>query len=254
MQTTTTLHFHFETCRFEIQYKYISAYIFNNGAGPKGHGIDSNKIALGTASTWGQTNDPLSSHWHRISSRNSLTCSSLYNAFKDAEELIITEVLNEIDVEVFPEAFIAQKLTVWTKPPIFAAEHLKIRQPITSKKLWKEVLPLSRLAKYVDYFAADFALKALDARPPVTLPPSREELNRIRRAFIDLRFIVIFLRAWVRQVGLSEIMWFEVKLSSRRRPFSLGVFRHWRMSSWLVCMIILSFSLLCLLPLLILQP
>jgi hypothetical protein len=115
-----------------------------------------------------------------------LTCSSLYHAFKHAEDLIIAEVLlNEIDVGVFPEALLAQKSTVRTKIHGFAAEHLQTRQPVIPKKRWRysEVLPLGRLAKCINYFAGDFASNTLAARPPVTLPPSREELNRIKRAF-----------------------------------------------------------------------
>ena len=115
-----------------------------------------------------------------------LTCSSLYQAFKSAEELIITEVfLNEIDIDVLPEAIIAHKSETWTRPPVFAAEHLQSRQPISSKKRLNipELLPLSKTAKHIDYFAHDFASQALAARPPISAPPSREELNRIKRAF-----------------------------------------------------------------------
>jgi hypothetical protein len=115
-----------------------------------------------------------------------LTCSSLYHAFKNAEELIFTEVLiNEIDISVLPEALIAHKSETWCKPSLFAAENLQSRQPISSKTRWKipELLPLCKAAQHVNYFAANFAETALSSKPRITGPPSREEMNRFKRAF-----------------------------------------------------------------------
>ena len=94
-------------------------------------------------------------------------------------------LLNEIDIDILPEAIIAHKSKTWTRPPVFAAEHLQSRQPICPKKRWKisELLPLSKTAKNINYFTHDFASQTLAARPSISVPLSREELNRIKRAF-----------------------------------------------------------------------
>jgi hypothetical protein len=115
-----------------------------------------------------------------------LTCSSLYSAFKNAEELIITQVLlNEVGIDVLPEAIIAHASKTGAKPEAFTSEHLQTRNPLR-KVRWKfsEALPLSNSAKYVNYFACDFAKSGLATKLDVSaLDPSREELDRIKRAF-----------------------------------------------------------------------
>lgn len=115
-----------------------------------------------------------------------LTCSSLYHAFKNAEQIIVGEVfLNQVDIDVLPEALIAHASKSSTQAGGFAAENLRTRLLITNKR-WKisEVLPLSNFSRYVNYFAVDFARKALASSPRETASgPSREELNRIKRAF-----------------------------------------------------------------------
>ena len=129
-----------------------------------------------------------------------LTCSSLYHAFKNAEDLITASVmLNEIDIDVLPEAFIAHASETWTQNTLFAAEHLQSRQPVSPKARFKisELIHLGKTAQYVNYFAKDFAEKALlemviavrmgnqyqkFGDGPSSRVASREEMNRIKRA------------------------------------------------------------------------
>ena len=154
-----------------------------------------------------------------------LTCSSFYYALKNAEQLIITEVLfNEIDIDVLPEAIVAGKVKTWTRTAVFAANIFQSRQPISPKKRWEisELLPLSKIAKHINFFAADLAEKALASMPPVSLPPSREELNRIKRALYRFEIYCNLFRS----LGSSTQV-LQPRLHGPRANAFFGCFSAW---------------------------
>ena len=124
-----------------------------------------------------------------------LTCSSFYQAFINAEVLITTSVLkNQVDLEVLPEAVTALEssyLQPWTRERIqeFAHDYLGSRRVQPPSWTLAEALPLDRLHRHVQSFAAAFASRALreqlgvdelDAIPKY--PPSPDEIHRIQRA------------------------------------------------------------------------
>ena len=124
-----------------------------------------------------------------------LTCSSLYNAFINAEALITSHVVkNFIDVDVLPEAVAALKssrLAPFKRDRVleFVQSQLVSRKSPQISWILPEALPLSNLHQAVEYFAASFALRTLARLSPSafagTLPEyplSPEELYRIQRA------------------------------------------------------------------------
>jgi F-box domain len=125
-----------------------------------------------------------------------LTCSSVYNAFIGVEVHITSQLVrNFMDVEVLPEAAAALKssgLAPWTLESMqkFVDDQLLSRQaPLLSWTL-SEALPLNHLHRHVEYFALDFASRALaklaapgDTNAMPASSPTLDELYRIQRAF-----------------------------------------------------------------------
>lgn len=130
-----------------------------------------------------------------------LSCSSFYHAFKNAESLITPQVVrNQFDSDVLPDvlpeaviALKASRLPTLMRPNLldFSQDFLRSRTAPTETWTLSTALPLSKLQLSVEYFATAFiaemfnrssALGCFDTAPP-SWPVSRDERNRIHRAF-----------------------------------------------------------------------
>ncbi len=125
-----------------------------------------------------------------------LSCSSLYHAFLGAEELITTQVVeNQLGSDVLPEAVAALKssrLQPWTRQGVvdFVDHHLHSRMSPLDSWTLSEALPLGNLHSSVERFASEFIAEMLNVSSefayidaPPGWPVSRQEMNRVQRAF-----------------------------------------------------------------------
>jgi hypothetical protein len=125
-----------------------------------------------------------------------LSCSALYHAFLNAEEMITTQVVkNQLDADVLPEAAAALKSSrsqSWTRQGVidFVGQRLRSRMPPPNSWTLSEALPLGNLHSSVERFASEFIAEMLNISSefayvdaPPGWPVSRHEMNRVQRAF-----------------------------------------------------------------------
>jgi len=125
-----------------------------------------------------------------------LSCPSMYYAFVNAEELIISQVVkNQIDADVLPEAVVAlesSRLQPWTRHGVmdFIRHHLHARTCLPRSWTLSEALALGRLHSGVERFAAEFMAEMLNSSSAfayIDAPPgwsvSKNEMIRVQRAF-----------------------------------------------------------------------
>ena len=119
-----------------------------------------------------------------------LTSSSFFQTFLDAQELILTQVLqNEMDTEVLRDYLTAlwvSQIQVWSKDAILKIldEYFGGSISYTSHK-WKlsEALAISKVHECVDFLATEFASSALFKNPTArgaNAAPSSSEMRRIK--------------------------------------------------------------------------
>lgn len=132
-----------------------------------------------------------------------LSCYSFYNAFIATERLITTRVLkNQLNAEILPEAVAALQASQ-SRPRSrqrtldFIDEHLHTRAPPPDSWTLSNAWSMSRLHFSVESFAASFVAEMLNPSSefayidaPPAWPLSRNEMNRIQRAFY--RFEIYF--------------------------------------------------------------
>ena len=119
-----------------------------------------------------------------------LTSSTFFQTFLDAQELILTQVLqNEMGTEVLRDyitALSVSQIQVWSKDAILKILDEYFRDSIchTSHK-WKlsEALAISKMNECVDFLAQEFASSALFKNPTArgaNATPSPREMRRIK--------------------------------------------------------------------------
>ena len=119
-----------------------------------------------------------------------LTSSSFFQTFLDAQDLILTQVLqNEMDTEVLRDyltALSVSQVRVWSKDAILKIVDGYFGNSVshTSHK-WKlsEALAVSKMNEVVDFLASEFASSALFKNPTATganATPSSSEMRRIK--------------------------------------------------------------------------
>jgi hypothetical protein len=115
-----------------------------------------------------------------------LSCSTLYCSFKEADSLIISQVLhNEIGSSVLPEA--ALTLRSPRRPPKYDKEfqnHFLVPRQL-SPQTWKlsEAVRMSKTAFYIRFFATDYIERVRYKWPDDVVFPSQAEIERVERAF-----------------------------------------------------------------------
>ena len=124
-----------------------------------------------------------------------LSHSSIYHAFKSAENIITTDVLqNQIPADLLPDARIvldSSRLNQWSRDKVrtLLKSYTGRRGERYTKWTLSDAIRVGKLYEHVSFFSKDLANKALSAWPknnlynPLTDPLSSTEIRRLCRTF-----------------------------------------------------------------------